>query len=104
MNVSVVKMNEKIETEDLGDTLRIVVTVDVNAINEGDPGSVVIFVQVFDDMDDVVMDERERIHLDNGESKNLTFNLEEVVPEDTVEEYRYSSIYVSVSSIGHTPD
>lgn len=83
MNVSIDVLERTLETEAVGGGLKVMVRVVARAVNDGDAGNVDVVVQVFDEIDDKFMEDRERIHLDKGESREVTIELEKVAPEDS---------------------
>jgi hypothetical protein len=100
MNVSIDILEKTVETEAVEGGLNVMVRVVTRATNVGDPGNIDIFVQVFDEIDDKFMEDHKRIHLDEGESKDVTIELEKVAPEDADVE----SFHVSSFSANPTPD
>ena len=100
MNVSVEMLEKTVESEPVEGGINVKVTVQVRAKNVGDSGNVDIFVQVFDDIDEKFLEDKERIHLDEGESRDLTLTVEKVAPEDADVE----SFHVSSFSDNPTPD
>ena len=100
MNVSVEMLEETVESEAVEDGIKVMVTVVALAKNEGDAGNVDVFVQVFDDIDAKFMEDKERIHLEEGESRQVTLSLEKVAPADA----DVDSFHVSAFSDNPTPD
>jgi hypothetical protein len=100
MNVSVETLEKTIESEPVEGGIKVKVTVLVRAKNVGDSGNVDIFVQVFDDIDAKFMESKERIHMDEGDSRDLTLTVEKVAPEDA----DVDSFHVSTFSDNPTPD
>ena len=100
MNVSVEMLEKTVESEPVEGGINVKVTVLVRAKNVGDPGNVDIFLQVFDDIDAKFVEDKERIHLDEGESRDLTLTVEKVAPEDA----GVDSFHVSSFSTNTTPD
>ena len=100
MNVSVDMLEKTLETEAVDGGLKVMVRVVTRATNVGDPGNIDVFVQVFDEIDDKFLEDKERIHLDKGESKDVTIELEKIAPEDSDVE----SFHISSFSTNPTPD
>ena len=100
MNVSVEMIDENVESEAVEGGLKVKVTVIAVAKNDGDPGNVDVFVQVFDDIDTKFMEDKERIHLEKGESRQVTLVVEKIAPADADVE----SFHVSAFSDNPSPD
>jgi hypothetical protein len=100
MNVSVEMLEETVESEPVEGGINVKVTVLVRAKNVGDPGNVDIFLQVFDDIDAKFAENKQRIHLDEGESRDLTLSIEKIAPEDADVE----SFHINTHSDLPTPD
>jgi hypothetical protein len=100
MNVSVDMLEKTLETEAVDGGLKVMVRVVTRATNVGDPGNIDVFVQVFDEIDDKFLEDKERIHLDKDESKDVTIELEKIAPEDSDVE----SFHISSFSTNPTPD
>jgi hypothetical protein len=100
MDVSVEVLDEIVESEVVEGGLNVKVTVEVRAKNDGDSGRVDIILEVFDDIDAKFMDKIERIHLDEGESRDLTLTIEKVAPADA----DVDAFHVSSYSKNPSPD
>ncbi len=97
MNVTVDVLEETFEVSETGGKLILTVTAEVSVRNDGDPGHATILSTVWDELDDEFAKKSEKIHLDSGESKELTFVLQGEVTEDADIEAYYNIVKVDVS-------
>jgi hypothetical protein len=97
MNVTVDVLEETFEVTETGGKLILTVTAEVSVRNDGDPGHATILSTVWDELDDEFAKKSEKIHLDSGESKELTFVLQGEVTEDADIEAYYNIVKVDVA-------